>query len=60
MDNIDVQYGRDKGLHVINTPAASSQSVGRTSPWVVYSLWHDLPMMDIAICQQREKTSSKL
>ena len=27
MDNIDVQYGRDKGLHVINTPAASSQSV---------------------------------
>jgi len=27
MDNIDVQYARDKGLNVINTPAASSQSV---------------------------------
>jgi D-3-phosphoglycerate dehydrogenase len=27
MDNIDVQYARDKGLHVINTPAASSHSV---------------------------------
>jgi D-3-phosphoglycerate dehydrogenase len=27
MDNIDVQYARDKGLHVINTPAASSASV---------------------------------
>ena len=27
MDNIDVQYARDKGLKVINTPAASSQSV---------------------------------
>jgi D-3-phosphoglycerate dehydrogenase / 2-oxoglutarate reductase len=27
MDNIDVKYGRDKGLHVINTPAASSLSV---------------------------------
>lgn len=27
MDNIDVEYARDKGLHVINTPAASSQSV---------------------------------
>ena len=27
MDNIDVQYARDKGLEVINTPAASSQSV---------------------------------
>jgi len=27
MDNIDVQYAKDKGLHVINTPAASSHSV---------------------------------
>lgn len=28
MDNIDVDYAREKGLHVINTPAASSHSVG--------------------------------
>ncbi|MCD2258991.1 D-2-hydroxyacid dehydrogenase [Psychroserpens luteolus] len=27
MDNIDVEYARGKGKHVINTPAASSQSV---------------------------------
>ena len=27
MDNIDVDYAREKGLHVINTPAASSGSV---------------------------------
>ena len=27
MDNIDVDYARDKGVHVINTPAASSASV---------------------------------
>lgn len=27
MDNIDVDYARDKGLQVINTPAASSASV---------------------------------
>ena len=27
MDNIDVDYARGKGLHVINTPAASSASV---------------------------------
>ena len=27
MDNIDVEYARKKGLHVINTPAASSSSV---------------------------------
>lgn len=27
MDNIDVDYAKDKGIHVINTPAASSRSV---------------------------------
>lgn len=27
MDNIDVDYAREKGIHVINTPAASSSSV---------------------------------
>src|SRR5690606_38324614 len=27
MDNIDVAYARSKGIHVINTPAASSHSV---------------------------------
>lgn len=27
MDNIDVEYAKEKGIHVINTPAASSESV---------------------------------
>ena len=27
MDNIDVDYAKDKGIHVINTPASSSESV---------------------------------
>ncbi|HAP96523.1 MAG TPA: 3-phosphoglycerate dehydrogenase, partial [Chryseobacterium sp.] len=27
MDNIEVAYAREKGKHVINTPAASSESV---------------------------------
>lgn len=27
MDNIDVEYAREKGIHVVNTPAASSSSV---------------------------------
>ncbi len=27
MDNIDVEYARNKGIEVVNTPAASSQSV---------------------------------
>src|SRR6476660_9494200 len=27
MDNIDVEYAKSKGIHVINTPASSSESV---------------------------------
>jgi D-3-phosphoglycerate dehydrogenase len=27
MDNIDVEYAKSKGIHVVNTPASSSQSV---------------------------------
>jgi lactate dehydrogenase-like 2-hydroxyacid dehydrogenase len=27
MDNIDVDYAKSKGIHVINTPASSSESV---------------------------------
>lgn len=27
MDNIDVEYARSKGIHIINTPASSSESV---------------------------------
>ena len=29
MDNIDVSYAKEKGIHVINTPAASSASFRR-------------------------------
>jgi D-3-phosphoglycerate dehydrogenase len=38
MDNIDVKYGRDKGLHVINTPAASSYSVAEMAIGAMFSL----------------------
>ncbi len=38
MDNIDVQYGRDKGLYVINTPAASSQSVAELAMGSLFSM----------------------
>jgi D-3-phosphoglycerate dehydrogenase len=31
MDNIDVEYAKSKGIAVINTPAASSRSVGELS-----------------------------
>lgn len=38
MDNIDVKYGREKGLHVINTPAASSQSVAELAMGSLFSM----------------------
>ena len=38
MDNIDVEYGRSKELHVINTPAASSQSVAELAMASMFSM----------------------
>lgn len=38
MDNIDVDYARSKGLQVINTPAASSQSVAELVMAHLFSL----------------------
>ncbi|PCJ81310.1 MAG: 3-phosphoglycerate dehydrogenase [Bacteroidetes bacterium] len=38
MDNIDVEYGRNKGLTVFNTPAASSQSVAELVMGHMFSL----------------------
>ena len=38
MDNIDVQYGRDKGLTIFNTPSASSQSVAELVMGHLFSL----------------------
>ena len=42
MDNIDVDYARSKGLHVINTPGASSQSVAELVIGTMFSLSRDL------------------
>jgi D-3-phosphoglycerate dehydrogenase len=38
MDNIDVDYARNKGIHVINTPASSSQSVAELVMGQLFSL----------------------
>lgn len=38
MDNIDVAYGREKGLTVANTPASSSQSVAELMMGQMFSL----------------------
>ena len=42
MDNIDVDYARSKGLHVINTPGASSQSVAEMVMGSLFSLSRSL------------------
>lgn len=42
MDNIDVDYARSKGLHVINTPGASSQSVAEMVMGDLFALSRDL------------------
>ena len=42
MDNIDVEYGRDKGLTIFNTPAASSQSVAELVMGHLFSLTRSL------------------
>jgi D-3-phosphoglycerate dehydrogenase len=38
MDNIDVDYARSRGIHVINTPASSSQSVAELVMGQFFSL----------------------
>lgn len=38
MDNIDVEYGRSKGVDVFNTPGASSQSVAELTMAHLFSL----------------------
>ncbi|MBL4577814.1 MAG: D-2-hydroxyacid dehydrogenase [Flavobacteriales bacterium] len=43
MDNIDVEYAREKGIEVINTPAASSGSVGELVFAHLFSMSRFLP-----------------
>lgn len=43
MDNIDVEYARSKGLHVVNTPAASSDSVAELVLAHLFGLIRFLP-----------------
>ena len=42
MDNIDVEYGRGKGIHVFNTPASSSISVAELVMGHLFSLMRGL------------------
>ena len=52
MDNIDVEYARSKGIHVINTPAASSRSVAELAMAHMLSLSRFLYQSNRAMPQQ--------
>ena len=66
MDNIDVEYARKKGIHVINTPSASSQSVAELVFSHLFSMvrytFHSnrtMPLEGDTVFQKLKKTYSK-
>jgi len=71
MDNIDVEYARNKGIKVVNTPDASSQSVAELVIASMFSIsrflhnsYHDMPTENFSTlkkqyakgCELRGKT----
>lgn len=66
MDNIDVAYAREKGLYVINTPAASSQSVAELAmaslfamARFTYDAYRAMPAKGVADFNALKKSYSK-
>lgn len=45
LDNIDVDYARSKGIAVLNTPAASTQSVAELTVGYLFALARRIPQM---------------
>ncbi|MBN2554615.1 MAG: hypothetical protein JXA97_01645 [Anaerolineales bacterium] len=45
LDNIDVDYARSKGIAVLNTPAASTQSVAELTVGYLFALAREIPQM---------------
>jgi D-3-phosphoglycerate dehydrogenase len=45
LDNIDVAYAREKGIKVLNTPAASSDSVAELAVGYMFGLARRIPQM---------------
>jgi len=45
LDNIDVAYAQDKGIKVLNTPAASSDSVAELAVGYMFGLARRIPQM---------------
>lgn len=45
LDNIDVAYAQDKGIKVLNTPSASTQSVAELTVAYLMALARNIPLM---------------
>jgi D-3-phosphoglycerate dehydrogenase len=45
LDNIDVDYAKEKGIQVLNTPSASTQSVAELTIAYLMALARNLPLM---------------
>lgn len=55
MDNIDVAYAREKGIKVVNTPAASSQSVAELVFAHIFSLSRFLQLSHMEMREKGDK-----
>ena len=49
LDNIDVAYARSKGVAVLNTPAASSDSVAELTIGYLFALARNIPQMTVSM-----------
>jgi len=49
LDNIDVEYARSKGIRVLNTPAASSDSVAELTIGYLFALARRIPQMSTSM-----------
>jgi D-3-phosphoglycerate dehydrogenase len=49
LDNIDVSYARSKGITVLNTPDASSDSVAELTIGYLFALARDIPQMTLSM-----------
>ena len=47
LDNIDVAYAKEKGVQVLNTPTASTQSVAELTVAYMMALARNIPQMKI-------------
>jgi D-3-phosphoglycerate dehydrogenase len=49
LDNIDVEYAREHGIQVLNTPSASTQSVAELTVGYLLALARNIPQMTISM-----------